>query len=386
MKKKTLLKLCHLALLMVLMQFSSLLFAFPRAQMIQGIKGPWELTVSLGSQDSGIVFPVEVTDEDAQQTLSQSFPVLGSPIQVKVLQYCPDLKWKIIVAEDSNRGPVASITIAGKGAEQEIVLLADVPEKRAVTASIGGLAIRELHNTSSVPMLLEKMANEKAIGILTFWTDPNAPPQELVVKAGDSFRVPGTPYTADILAYMPHYSIDRETKEIKNYSDQPANPALKVRLSDEGITHEQWVWSNFDASPHAMSKFPIRVEFSDFDAGPSGNRYFIVTAGESELWLTYTNTHGVQIEKAQMNRPYPFNSEEYTFKLDSFLPHGTQSKVWGNASDRLEHPALVVSVESDKGAKEAVVELNRPTHVKTAYGTLILNYRQKRETKQHGTP
>jgi hypothetical protein len=385
MKERPILKFRYLTLVLLMMLLEPLLLAFPREQILQGIQGPWELTVSLGGQDSGLVFSVEVANEDVRQTLNKTFPVVGSPLQVKVLEYCPDLKWKTIVARDPKGGPVASITVAGKGAQQEVILLADVPERRAVTASVGGLAIRQLHNASTAHDLLGQMAKEKAIGLLIFWKDPNALPQEFVIQTGSSFTIPGTSYTAKILEYMPHYSIDRETKEVKNYSDQPANPALKVRLSDGQNTYEQWIWSNFSASPHAMSKFPIRVEFSDFDTGTSENRYFIVTAGNSDLWLYYKTTHGIQLEKVQMKHPYPFKDKDYTFTLDSMLSHGVLSKTWFNNSEKLQHPALVVSVESDKATRETVVEIGQPAHVQTAYGTLVLYYHQKSQTKQQST-
>ena len=385
MQKKQFFTVRYFTAALLITQLTGILYAFPRAMIIQGIKGPWELSVSLGTQqqDAGITFPVEVENEDVRQTLNKTFPVMGSPLQVKIQEYCPDLKWSTIVKEDPAGGPVATIKIAGKGVEQEVTLLADIPERRAVTASIGGLAVRQIYNTA----LLKELEKGKSAGILALWTDPNGPPQEFVARTGESFAVPGTPYTAEILEYIPHYSIDQKTKEVTNFSENPFNPALKVRLSDGQNKHEQWLWSNFSSSPHMMSKLPIRAEFSDFDAGPSANRYFIVTAAKnSGLWLLDENKDSIRVEEAKLNHPYPFKGGEYTFALDSILPHGAFSRVWENSSDKLEHPALVVSVESDKGTQEAVVELNQPAHVKTPYGLMVLNYRQKTADKQHGTP
>lgn len=361
------------------------LFAFPREMMIAGIKGPWELTVNFGTMDSGFSFPVKVDNEDAQQTLDQTFPVVGSPIRVKLLHYIPDLEWKTTVVEDPKGGPVATLLIEGKGAQQEVLLAADVPERRAVTASIGGLAIRQICHSSEVRTLLDKLAKEKALGLLTVWADSNEPKQ-FVVKKGDSFKIPGTSYAAEILDYMPHYSIDRETKKVTNYSDKPVNPAIDVRLSDSRHDYEQWIWSNFSASPHMMSKFPIRVEFEDFDFGPSGNRYFVVTSGDAQTWLCSMDGNDIKVEPAKMQHPYSFKNDEFMFSIESILPHGAFSRVWSNDSDRLEHPALVVSVESDKGVEETVVELNKPAHVKSGYGSLILTYHQKAQPKEHGTP
>lgn len=372
-------------LLLIALRLAPGLSAFPKEMVTQGIKGPWELSISLGVQESGVVFPFELSDEDTPQTLNQSFPVPGTPLQIKLQQYCPDLTWKTNVTADPQGGPVASITVAGNGARQEVVLLADVPERRSVTASIGGLAIRRFYQASTARTLLEQIAAEKAAGLLTVWTGSDTPPLEFAVKTGLSFSIPGTSYKAEILEYMPHYSIDSKSKAVHNYSEQPVNPAIKIRLSDEHNTYEQWLWSNFAASPHMISKLPLRVEFNDFDTGPAQMRYFIVTAGDSELWLYYRNTEGIQLEKARENHPYPFKDAAYTFTLDSLLPHGSLSRTWGNGSGKLQHPALVVSVESDKGTHEAVVELNKPAHVETSYGTLVLQYRQKTDRKQHGT-
>jgi len=385
--RKEMVRVRNLIPILLAMTIGPFVHAFPREMIIQSIKGPWELVVSMaGQEDTGVTFPIEVADEDAQQSIGKTFPVMGTPLQVKVLEYCPDLGWETIVREDSKGGPVATITIAGKGNEQEVLLLANVPERRAVTASIGGLAIRRFHDASTVQRLLEKMASQKASGLLTVWTDPNAQPLEFVVKPGDSFEVLGTSYKAEVLEYLSHYSIDQKTKEVKNYSDQPTNPALKVRLSDGQDTYEQWCWSNFGISPHAKSKFPIRVEFSDFDLSPSRNRYFIATTGGTEWWLYYQSPDDVRIEKGQLNHPYPFNDKEYTFTLDSILAHGTLSRKWVNNSDQLNRPALVVEVESDKGIEKAVLNINQPTHVDTPYGTLALLYRQKVKPGQPETP
>lgn len=385
MKNKTVLKIRTLALVVISVWLSQDIFAFPKAQIMQGIKGPWELSVSIGSQEAGLVFPIKVADEDVAQALDKSLPVVGSPIQVKLLQYCPDLEWKTTVVENPNGGPVATIKIAGKDLQQEVVLLSDFPEKHSVTASIGGLAIREIKNAAKAESLLDEMIKKEAVGLLTCWVDPNQP-QEFAVGKSGSFQLPQTSFTIDILEYAPHYSVDRETKKVTNYSDNPVNPALKVRMSDGQNSYEQWLWSNFSTSPHGMSKLPVKVRFHDFDLGPSDNRFFLVTDGDSnEVMLYCKDDDKVHYEPMQKNKPYPFEKDkEYTFSLESILSKGIASKTSANKANELAHPALLLSVESGDDKQETVVELNKPGHVKTEYGMVVLLYRQEAKTKEHG--
>ena len=232
---------------------------------------------------------------------------------------------------------------------------------------------------------IKEMIEQKAIGLLTFWPTPDNP-QEFIVGPKSTFDIPGTSFKVEVLDYIPHYSIDRETKKVTNYSDNPVNPALRIKLSDGKETYEQWLWSNFSASPHSQSKLPIKTKFVDFDLGPSANRYFLVTGKNSkEVMLYYIMDDKIRYEPMEINKPYEFKGQEgYTFTLESMVPQGLVDRTWGNASDQLEHPALVLSVDSGQGPQETVVELNKPTHIKTEYGTVLLLYRQQTQQKQHG--
>jgi hypothetical protein len=342
-------------------------------------KGPWELVVKMGLEGSGLVFPITLEDGNRSQPLQTALPIVGTPIKIRLIRYCPALEWQETAFESPDGGPIASITVMGKDLQQHLFLVGDTQERRSITSSIGGLAIRELKSQRQPEAVLKQLVEQKAIGVISIWADPKKP-EELVIGKQGSYAVAGSPYRVEVLDYMPHYSVDRDTKKVLNRSDKPINPAVRIRLTDGKSTWEPWLWSNFPTPPHSSSALPVKIEFNDLDPGPGGDRYFLVKNRSSETWLYFVRDNAGKIEKAAVGKPYAFRNEAYSFVLDSIVPSGILKKTWNNQSDTLENPALIASVEYDGTVTEEVFEIDQPSHNKTPYGVMVALFRAGKST------
>ena len=346
--------------------------------------GPWELVVKLGLEGDGARFPLKVADEARPQKLDAVLPVAGTSFRVRLEEYLPDLAWETAAVEDPNGDILAKLAIKGKNIEQNIWLSPGDPARQSISSRVGGVGIREFHNPDTAEALVRELASPKAAGILTVWPREGDRPFECVAKTGQKIAIPGSAYNLTVLEYLPHYSIDTETKKVVNQSDKPANPALKVAISDGQKTFEQWLWGRFPSSPHEQTASPLRIEYTDFNLGDDKGTYILAVAGGTKAWLFVSNNKGRRAEKAVPGRSYPFADKQYAFTIEKVVDGAIVRTRWKNNSETLLNPAMVATIEGSGESEQTVLELNKPFHYKTASGVLVLLYR--RSPVPVGTP
>jgi hypothetical protein len=339
------------------------------------INGPWELLVQMGSEGQGLRFPIKVDDENKWQKLADVLPVLGTPIKIRLAQYLPDLKWDTSAVEDPNGGIVAKLALKGEDLEQDIWLSSDDPAKQSVSSRIGWVKLKELNDAEGIEKLLREITDPNVVGIVTVWPDDTNSPSEFAVSRSETIAVPKSKYRVKVLDYLPHYSIDAETKKIINRSDKPVNPAIKVSVSDGENTHEQWLWSKFPSYPHTDKQLPLRIQFAYFDLNMTEGGYIFVTARGAEPWLFFAREGKTQLEKAILGRPYPFANEDYSFTIEQVFDSAIIKTDWKNDSEELRNPAIIATIEQNDTEQEVVLELHKPFHHKTTSGTMVLVYR-----------
>ena len=209
------------------------------------------------------------------------------------------------------------------------------------------------------------------------WLEDSKEPIEFLANLKGSVKIPGTKYKLEVSEYLPHYSIDIETKEVINSSDEPVNPAIKIRMFDEENSYEQWVWSKFSDSPHSGMKLPLRVEFVDIDPGNNEGNYILTASSANKAWLVFSKEGKTVTEKVELGKKYLFVRKEYSFSIDKIVTDAVVKANWKNESEELLHPAIVVEIEHKDMKQEMVLELNRPFHQETDLGMLILTYKQQ---------
>ena len=345
------------------------------------LAGPWEIAVQIGLEGQGLSFPIAVSDANKPERLDGTLPVMGTPIELRLEQYVPDLKWETTAAKQDGGGVVAELAIKGPGLEQKFWLNSNEPARQSMSSPVGGVAIRKLHDPNTVEKLMRDLTNPKAVGILSIWPEDSNSPLEYVAHTAETITVPKSKYELIILDYLPHYQIDTKTKKVVNRSKKPVNPAIKVSLNDGKNTHEQWFWSKFPSSPHQKVKLPFRVRFTDFDLGGIGGRYILAAAPRSKPWLLLSKDGKTRAEKVVLGRQYLFANKEYSFAIEKLIHGATIKTHWKNGSENLLNPAVILTIKQSKTAQQVVLQLNKSSHHKTDFGTIVLLYRRRQESR-----
>ncbi|NIP27691.1 MAG: hypothetical protein GWN67_24435 [Phycisphaerae bacterium] len=322
-------------------------------------------------------FPITVSDENNQEKLDRVLPVMGTPLKIRLRQYLPDLKWKTTAVEHKSGGIVAKLTITGENLKQDVWLSSNDPARQSITSSIGGVALKRIHDPNTVEKLLRELIDANAVGILSVWPDDSNTPLDYVVKPGETLAVPKTKYKLSFLDYLSHYSIDAKTKKVINRTDKRPNPAVKVRVDDGEKNYEQWLWSKFPSSPHKKLQVPLRMKFTDFNLSGTDGKYILVVAQGSEPRILFIKDAKMHAKKTMLGESYPFANKQYSFTIDKVFEHALIKTDWANNSEKLLRPAVVATVEHDDTVQEAVLELNKPFHHKTRFGTVVLLYRRQ---------
>lgn len=194
--------------------------------------GPWEIVIKMRLDGEGLRFPLTVSDENKPQKLDKVLPIKGTPIEIRLEDYVPDLKWETDAVKHPGGEIAAKLLINGKNLKQDIWLSSGDPARQSISSSIGGITIRRLHDTNSVETLMRGLTDSKAVGILSIWPEDGNQPFECVAKTAETISIPRSKYKVTILKYLPHYSVDTETKKVVNQSDKPVNHAVKIAFND----------------------------------------------------------------------------------------------------------------------------------------------------------
>jgi hypothetical protein len=339
--------------------------------------GPWEIVIKMRLDDEGLRFPLTVSDETKPQKLNVVLPIEETPIEIRLEDYVPDLKWETNAVKHPGGGIAAKLFIQGTNLKQDIWLSSGDPARYSISSRIGTVTIRRVYNTNSTEKLMRELTHSRAVGILSIWPEDGSKPFECAAKISETIRIPRTDYKVTIIEYVPHYSVDTETKKVFNQSQKPVNPAVKVAISDGKKTYERWLWAKFPETPHKEEvMLPLRMRFTDFDLHEATGKYILVVANGTKPWLLTSKKGKKFAEKAVLGRPYPFADKEYSFSIEKIIDGAIVKTDWINGSERLLNPAVIMTIKENGTAHQVVLELNKPIHHRLKSGMLVLLYRR----------
>ncbi|MHC4203931.1 MAG: hypothetical protein ACYSTT_04725 [Planctomycetota bacterium] len=339
--------------------------------------GPWEIVIKMSLEGEALRFPLTVSDETRPQKLDIALPIKGTSIEIRLQDYVPDLKWETNAVRHPGGEIAAKLSIEGTNLKQDIWLCSGDPARQSISSRIGTVAIRRFHNTKSVEKLMRGLTHSKAVGILSVRPDDGSQPFEFVAKIEETIRIPNTKYKVTILNYLPHYSIDKETKKVVNQSEKPVNPAVKVAIADGKKTYERWLWAKFPATPHKEEiELPLRMRFTDFDLHEATGKYILAVASGTKPWLLMSKKGKKRVERAAIGRPYPFADKEYSFSIEKIIDGAIVKTDWTNGSERLLRPAVIATIKENGKSNQVVLELNKPIHHRLKSGMLVMLYRR----------
>ena len=346
--------------------------ARPASPHHEFLGGPWEVLAKMGLEGDAIRLPVSVADENKSQPLNALVPVVGTPIKVKLERYLPDVKWETIATDDPNGGPVAKLSLRGDSLQQDVWLSARDRERQSISAHIGSVAIRELPRPPE-GALLQELTDPEVAGVLLVWMSETDSPLMYAAKPGKTVTPAGSSWKLSVARYVPHYSIDRQTKQVTNLSDKPENPALEIRAEKDGQEYRQWLWSQFAMSPHKQQQLPFRARFLELHV--SAGRYILAVAPGPQSHLLYLKDGKKCIEQLQTGKRYSFDDKRYSFGVEEIRSKARVETAWKNGSEMLLQPAVVATILRGDTAQQVVLELGQPCHHKTALGTLVVLFR-----------
>ncbi len=338
--------------------------------------GPWELVVKMGMDGEPLRLPLSVADEDKVHKFDSVLSVPGTPIKIEVEQYLPNLGWQTTAVKHPGGGTIAKLAVEGNNLERQLWLSSANPSKQSVSSPVGNIAIVSLQKAKTAEKLVRELEDSKTVGILTVWPEAGHAPVEVAAGPGRTVKLPASRYTLKIGEYVPHYSIDLETDKVVSVSGKPVNPALKIIADDGKQTLEQWIWAKFPTSPHKRAKIPMRMKFTECDLKGDPATQIIISAPESGRWLLYSRKGKKRIRKADLGKSYPLAVKGYSFKIEDIIEGAIIKTDWINKSETLLHPAIVATVEHGGAGRQTVLELNKPIHHKTKFGTMVLLYRR----------
>jgi hypothetical protein len=338
--------------------------------------GPWELVVKMGMEGEALRFPITASDESKPQKFDDVLPVMGTPVKVRLNQYLPNLSWETAAIKHPGGGTVAELAVKGKDLEQTVWLSSADISKQSISSRVGSIAIKGLYNAKTADKLVRKLTDRRTVGILSIWPEGGGSPAEYAVRIGDKITVPGSKYKLTVKEYVPHYAIDLETRKVVSQTDKPINPALKVVGNDGAETFEQWLWSKFASAPHESKKVPLRMKFAALDLSSLAGKSILITAPGVKPWVLSSRKGKKRLERASLGKSYPLTDASYSFRIDNIIDGAIIKTDWKNKSESLLHPAIVATVEQDGAGRQIVLELNKPSHHKTEFGTLVLLYRR----------
>jgi hypothetical protein len=342
--------------------------------------GPWEIIVKTRLDEEGLRFPLNVSDETKPQKLHNVLPIKGTPIEIELENYVPDLKWETNAVKVPGGEIAVKLLITGRNLKQDIWLSSGDPTKQSISSSIGGITIKRLHDIDNTETLIQELTDSRAVGILSIWPEDSNQLFECVAKTAEIINVPKSEYRVSIVKYIPHYSIDKESKKVINQSQKPINPAVKVIIENDRKTFERWLWAKFLSSPHGEAELPLRIRFTDFDLRKVKGQYILAVSSGTKLWLFLSKKGEKRVERAILGRSYPFADKEYSFCIEEIIDGAIVKTSWTNGSQRLLRPAVIVTIKQNGTRRKAVLELNKPIHHRIESGMLVLLYRRRLAT------
>jgi hypothetical protein len=87
------------------------------------------------------------------------------------------------------------------------------------------------------------------------------------VRVKQAFPVGDTPYSAQVLEFVPDFAMDLKTHKVISRTTEPRNPAFRILVREKGVPQDT-TWAFMSAMPHfarkSMLAFQVlRIDFLD---------------------------------------------------------------------------------------------------------------------------
>jgi hypothetical protein len=167
---------------------------------------------------------------------------------------------------------------------------------------------------------------------------------------GARYEIGDTGYSMELLRYVPDFSMDFATREVRSKSDFPNNPAMQLELTGPTGPKRQWVFAKFP-SMHDTGDLPFELKFKvEGHLGGISDYVLILntTEADSDESLLLAQLRGgqvVQKDDIASDRPANIEGTGYKIVVDRLLENANMDNELVNRPDI-----------SNRSAVEAVIE------------------------------
>ncbi len=239
----------------------------------------------------------------------------GSWFRIK--SYYPDLTLKERLVEAPGGTPALRLSMDG----QELALVAGESER---ADSLDGKTV-VLFGKSRPAIKLDGPLH-------TLKSDSG---ETMAVKVGQTVKLAGT--EVKVLNYIPHFTYDLATKQAKNLSDKPMNPALEVEA--KGST--QWLFANMPEYNHG--KVGVGLTYLFAPEGGEGSAETVVAVSADE------KTALVKTAEGEKTVPLSEGLQLGAARLGALIASAKVDRTPGTASQEPNKPAVMIELADNSG-------------------------------------
>ncbi len=326
--------------------------------------------------------PSPLSPADLDQVVSLPTP-LGS---IRLTRYLPQArKEQRVIPDESKTGrPCIQVSIDGPTQSHQRWLVAGDDDRNRLTSFIGtwryvpsdnGRRREELYRQFETeltrePKLYVSRANGDGVRELPLEIDVVNALRELDCKVR-------------VLRFYPNLTIDPQTQQPVNTSDQRLNPAALVEIEHKGKKEERWVFARFaDFKMHETDTLPVNVKLDCPMEVANPVPDFVVVAVKPpghELWSRHAGVTASRV--IALKEAVPIPGSQYTFHLAKFAASGRLVETYEPTDGREAVSALQIEIVDATGKRTTVwLELGRQRIVRNVTGPLAVEFATQRKT------
>lgn len=279
----------------------------------------------------------------------------GTERSLRLVRAFPDFETRSEIREKAGGIPALQLRVLGPdGRRVPVVLLAGRKDREEFLLDGERGAIRFVWTEDRAGSRWTEPVPEKHL--LSLRKGPEAAPEEIAVRPGGRYPLGGG--EIEVLEYFPDFVYDAASRRGATRSDQPRNPALRVRLKDspDGIPQERWLFANNPdfGRMHGREGADLRYVHTPANA-PAGRE--VVVIGKTREVVEYLRGALQRKAPLRMGSDAPLlegvEAERLLENAEEIFHNTTRSPEW-------RRPAAEVEVRDGKDVTPALLGAGDP--------------------------
>ncbi|MHC4609548.1 MAG: hypothetical protein ACYS7M_04295 [Planctomycetota bacterium] len=330
-----------------------------------------------GDQPTIMEVPVALTSPAMPAKLDQTVKLPEPLAPIRLLEYLPraTLEQEIIPDPGTTGKPAILIAIEGPTQSHRRWLVADDPRRNRLKSFIGTWRYMAVETSQQRDALFEQFQDYLTRDPMVVVTRADPPARvELPARAGAERDLGALGGTLKVKKFFPHFTIQGQTMEPINQSDQRLNPAVLVEIEVQGRRQERWVFAEYpDYTSGDNPPLPYDLTLDCPTAQGTTPDYAVLSvAGQAlEVWTRQSGKTAAQ--PLAVDQKVPVGTSQYTFRLARFVPAGRLVEQYRPTEGKGGVSAVKIRTADASGQDTTLwLELGKQRVVRTAKGPLVV--------------